>query len=289
MSELCLPDDLMILAETGRVSSADVANLKANIFPDGLSYRAQAETLFAIDLAAFEVCPEWRIFLNEIIARFVCADETRLESRSDWLKICLSRKGLVDSKSRFELILRVVELAPDRPGTIRALALRQVAEAVLNHAGPLARNDKANAGVILACDVARIEAILICGDAHTLSREEAAILLDLHNRSDQRRNARSWNDLFVSTMARHIEGSRIVNISRPKAVKDDALDEFEQLISASVEDIRSNAGDYIEPFRLQAPKTGLFGLPSNAEMLPQDVELHDNVHVLSRHRMAGMR
>jgi hypothetical protein len=90
------------------------------------------------------------------------------------------------------------------PAALAALALRQVAAAILDGEGPLASGVRAGAAVIGEDEVGLIRRILFSvegADALAITRIEAEVLFELNDRTDQASNDPAWSYLFVKAIA----------------------------------------------------------------------------------------
>lgn len=211
MGELQLPRPVAEILDRKRITDADVKMLRADIFGDGVVSRKEADLLFALDTGCDDKCAAWTDFFVEAMVDFVVHQEKPRGyisvENAEWMVRAISRDDLVDTVTEMEVLVRALEAAQTSPETLSAFALKQVAHAVLDGAGPLARGGELQPGVIGEAEVAMLRRILYAfgGEGNiAISRAEAEVLFDLNDRSVEAENHASWSDLFVKAVANYL-------------------------------------------------------------------------------------
>lgn len=210
-TRLATPDYAQLLADPSRIDPADVLRFRREVFQDGIVHPAEADALFALNDAIGDKCAEWNEFFVEALTDFtVHQAEPRgyvsLEN-AGWLASRIAHDGVVDSASELELLVRVMATARECPASLSGFALAQVAYAVIEGDGPLARGLQLTRGVIGEAEVELLRTVLYAGGGASglsISRKEAEILFDLNERTDAAANHPSWQDLFVRATANYL-------------------------------------------------------------------------------------
>ncbi len=200
-----------LLERPGVISERDVKRFRREVFQDGFVSQVEADAVFALNDAVKTKCPEWNEFFIETMTDFtVMQAEPRgyvSNANAQWLVNSISHDGVVDSASELELLVRVLAKSHDCPPALARFALAQIAYAVIEGEGPLARGMQLTKGVIGAAEVELLRTVLYAaGGANglSISKQEAEILFDLNERSDPSRNDPSWQDLFVRATANYL-------------------------------------------------------------------------------------
>jgi hypothetical protein len=221
------------LAAKNRITADDVLLLRGQVFRDGVVTPEEAESLFALDAAATEKCPEWPVFFIEAITDYIVHQEKPAgyvsEANSEWLIGAVSHDCMVDTLIELELLVSVLEKAKFSPANLSAYALEQVKHAVVDGIGPLA-NGELMPGRITKAEVELLRRILYAfgGDGNiAVTRAEAEVLLVINEHTAEAANDPSWNDLFVKAMASFVMCSAGYEApTREQALRQDAfLDE----------------------------------------------------------------
>ncbi|MEM9999965.1 MAG: hypothetical protein AAF940_03695 [Pseudomonadota bacterium] len=207
MGELVLPEMVNALVTRNRVTAEDVLVLRRDVYRDGVSERAEAEALFAIDRACRDRCPEWDVFMVEAVTDYLVETEAPhgyiSNDNAQWLIRAISTDGIVDTRTEIELLIKVLERAKHSPAVLSAFALQQVAEVVVNGEGALAKGRQAQAGVVTAVDVEMMRRVLYAfgGDQQAMvTREEAEVLFDINDATADADNDPAWADLFTKAI-----------------------------------------------------------------------------------------
>lgn len=131
MGELILAAPVVGLAKKGRIATADVQLLRAEVFRDGVATRAEAEAHFALHSSCTDQCVEWPSFFVEAVTDYIVAQEKHAgyisEDTAAWLIRAISRDGKVDTPLEMELLINVLAKAKSSPASLSAYALVQYA------------------------------------------------------------------------------------------------------------------------------------------------------------------
>lgn len=231
MGELHLPRPVTEILERARITDADVAALRADVFKDGAVSRNEADLLFALDTGCAETCDAWVEFFVEALVDYIVHQEQPQgyvsADNAQWLTRAISRDGVVDTVSEMELLVRCLEAARSAPDTLSAFALKQVAHAVLDGKGALARGGALASGTIGEAEVNLMRRVLYAfgGEGNVaITRAEAEILFDLNDRTSEAGNHPSWSDLFVKAVANYLMCASGYNApTRAEALRRDAF------------------------------------------------------------------
>lgn len=227
-----------LLKTPGVIGPQDVRHFRREVFQDGIVSQIEADAVFDLNDSISSKCAEWNEFFVEVMTDFtVFQAEPRgyvSNANAKWLVERISHDGVVDTSTELELLVRVLARATDCPPALAGFALAQVAFAVVHGEGPLARDMKLTKGVIGAAEVELLRTILYAaGGSNGLSicKQEAEILFDLNEYTDQARNHPSWQDLFVRANANYLMAasgnrapSRAEAIARQEWLGDNEVD-----------------------------------------------------------------
>lgn len=230
MPENHWPPAIAAIAVRGEIRPEDVARLRATVYGNAVVSAEEAEWAFALDEAVLTGCPEWTEFFVEAVTDFVVRQNDPEgyvpEDKAAWLIAAIGRDGAVKTASELELLVKVVEAAVSTPPSLSAFALKQVANAVVEGRGPLARGRSLEPGIVGAADVELMRRILFAfggQGAVGISREEAEVLFDLNDRSREADNHPAWSDLFVKCVANFLMAARgYAVLSRQEALRREA-------------------------------------------------------------------
>lgn len=222
------------ISNAGRIDPQDVLGLRRMVFQDNAVAIAEADAMIELDMDCPEKCPEWVEFFLEALTDFTVRQmkpEGHIsEENAAWLIRAISRDGRIAAITELELLIRVLEVASSAPASLSNYALKQVADAVLDGSGPLAKGGQLEPGVINAYEVHLIRRILhaMSGPGGlSVTREEAELLFRMNERSLHDANDSSWNDVFVKSIANYVCG----HSRHTLASREDALRHYEFLES----------------------------------------------------------
>ncbi|QKV17771.1 hypothetical protein [Oricola thermophila] len=196
------------LIDKGHVTDEDVLNLRREVYRNGVVNREEASGLFAFDQHATKKPDSWREFFVEAIADYIVVQEAPRgyisEANAEWLIENISKDGVVDHRTELELLIKSMELANSVPPKLAAFALQQVANAVLEGKGVIARDRELKPGVIGETEVELLRRILYASGSDgsvAVTRNEAEVLFDLNDRTSEAENHPSWSELFIKAIA----------------------------------------------------------------------------------------
>jgi hypothetical protein len=195
------------LCDSGRITADDVLALRREVFPDGVVSSAEAQSVFRLDEACAEKCPEWtRFYVDALTDYFVWQSEPRGyvdAARARELLDAVHRDGRIDALSELELLLNVVHWCVDCPAELSRAALDAVKESVLRPSGAPFGAGREPA-VITAEDVELIRKLIYAPGSPggiTVTLEEAELLFALDRETESEKNAETWPDLFAKAVA----------------------------------------------------------------------------------------
>lgn len=199
---------------SNRVTARDVKRMRAAVYADGIVSRAEAEMIFGVANSDTETCPAWHAFFVEAVTDHIVHQALPAgymsEDNADWLIGAIAKDGIVETMTELELLVTVLEKAKASPERLVAFALRQVADAVIDNKGPLARVPGRMPNVVDRWEVELLRRILYAfGGAGNIAitRAEAEVLFAINDRTVEEMNHASWNELFVKAMASFVMGS----------------------------------------------------------------------------------
>lgn len=215
MSKYTMPEPLVAIAKSGKVTAQDVLTMRREAFGnDDKIDRQEAEWLFEIDRFAVEKSREWEMFFAEAMVDHVVhqtSPQGRIsDENADWLISCMAQEGMVDGAASFEMLVKVLEAATMSPDALVRFALEQVGNAVCNNAGPLcddARRTNRERHVITKSDVEQMRRIMYAfgGDGGmAVTKSEAEFLFNLNDKTHEFDNDPAWSDFFVRAIGNYV-------------------------------------------------------------------------------------
>ncbi len=200
-----------LLSDPQRITDEDVLRFRREVFGDGIVSHTEACKLFALNDAVSDKSNKWIEFFLEAMTDYTVnqAEPRGYVSRqnAEWLVNRIAHDGVVESATELELLIRILAKARDCSSGLAAFALAQVAYAVVEGEGPLARGLQLTKGVIGEPEVELLRTVLYAmGGANgmSISRQEAEILFDINDRTDAEKNHPAWRDLFVSATGNYL-------------------------------------------------------------------------------------
>jgi hypothetical protein len=178
-------------------------------FGVGVASRREVEALLSLAAACGGACGTWPASLIEEAARCIVHRDRPSGSltgaKAAWLTGAIAKNGRIETVAGFDLLVRVLENAGSAPTALALLALEEVALAVVDGAGPLARGRASFPGIIEAAEVDLIRRILKPSyGGREISRAEADVLFRINDGTVEEMNDPSWNTLFVRTITGHV-------------------------------------------------------------------------------------
>lgn len=196
------------LIERKAVTDADVLRLRREVYRNGVVNREEARDIFALDHLVTDKPESWREFFVEAIVDYVVEQEAPRgyisNANAEWLVDAISHDGVVDYRTEFELLIKVIERAHHVPAHLAAFALDQVAIAVIEGKGSVARGRTLTPGVIGEHEVEILRRILYASGGHgnvAITREEAEVLFHINDSTREADNHLSWTELFTKAVA----------------------------------------------------------------------------------------
>jgi hypothetical protein len=210
MAELIMSSQLATFIERGRVDVRDVMDMRQSVFANGVLCKDDAIGLLAVHANCTMKCAEWDVFFVEALSDFLVENVEPAgyvnEKQAKWLMSAISRGKHVASRSELELLITVLEKSKRSPDVLSAFALSQIADAILDHKGPLSDQDRRH-GVITARDVDLLRRVLYAfgGEGSIgITKSEAEVLFRLNDKSLESENDPAWSDLFVKAIANYM-------------------------------------------------------------------------------------
>lgn len=197
------------IAARGEITAEDVLALRRRVYGKGCVTDEDVEQVFALNDRLMDLRdPEWPAFFVEALCDYL-VDQAEphgyvSEQNADWLIARISRSNRVDGSTELELLIRVLERAQASPPALVSFALEQVRHGVVHGEGCIGRSRRLTPGVIGADEVELIRRILYAfgGDGNIgITRQEAAVLMDINDMTAEAENHPSWSDLFVKALA----------------------------------------------------------------------------------------
>jgi len=204
-------DLLMLVAEGGTITAAQILKLRWEVFGDGVVDRAEAEALFDLNDACTLKAPAWNdFFVDSLTDYFVWRQKPRGYLGDDACRFLIervTRDGRIDGPTEMELLVNIVHWARAVPEDLLVLVLSAVKDSVLSGGGLLFGPKRRRGGVIDRADVEIIARLVYAGGGgggHTITRREADLLFDLNDATVASENADTWRELFVKAVASHL-------------------------------------------------------------------------------------
>jgi hypothetical protein len=199
-------------AAAGRIGTEEILELRRAGWADGKMDPDEAETLFHANDHLPDASVEWCDFFVEALSEFIVNTVAPKgyvdEDMAEELIVRIDRDGRVGTLAELELLVRVSEKAVAVPAALKAYALKQVEDAVLNGDGPTRRGTLDPAGVnATECTLLR-RLIFAPGSERpaAVSKAEAETLFRIKDLTLYETNAPEWERLFVQGVANFLLG-----------------------------------------------------------------------------------
>lgn len=197
MSELRLPFPANVIAGKGKINARDVALLKAEAFPQGITTVDGAVVLFALNGACLDTCPEWAQFFVESLTDFIvdrCHPAGTLdETKALWLERMLAADGIIASTLEFELLHAVLGRAQHVPDSLKVFALSQIRHAIHSDSGAYSRLRDGSRKGVCETDLAYARLVIESGNSEGYaSAAEYRVLLSIDAIAQPGLNVNGW-------------------------------------------------------------------------------------------------
>lgn len=195
----------------GEITAADVMTLRQGVFADGVVDRDEVDLIFYLNDRNVEKDVAWKDFFVESLTNyFVWRQEPRglLSDQDGALLIArVTRDGKIEHDGEFALIVNIITKAGQCPEDVVLLALGAVEDSVINGSGKLFGAGRRRPGVIDEGEVEVIRMVVFGGGGGggpTVTRREAEMLFRLNNKTSGKKNAATWQGLFVTAVGSHL-------------------------------------------------------------------------------------
>jgi len=193
----------------GKITADDVRKLRYSVFWKGVVTPDDAEMAFVLnDKLENGADPSWKPFFVEALTDYIVNQaEPRgyiSDENADWLIGHITNSGQVDTPCQLELLVTVLEHAKLSPVKLVTFALEQVKWGVIRCQGYIGACHQNEPGVVDKAETELVRRILFAygGDGNvSVTRQEAGILFDINDATDETKNDPAWSDLFVKALA----------------------------------------------------------------------------------------
>jgi hypothetical protein len=189
------------IAADGIVSEDEALSLRAEIFPDGVVSRAEADALLRLNECVRSDADAWRAVFVEALCDHMLMDESvdghLSEPRTRWLERALMADGRIDRDTEVALLAKLLERASSTPSGFHGFVRDRIFQ-LLTAPPPV------NLG---APEVELIRRVLFAeggSKSIAVSREEAEWLFAIDAAADGGVHHESWRDLFVKAICNHL-------------------------------------------------------------------------------------
>lgn len=201
MSDQSLETRLGAIGADGYVTADEVLFLRKTVFSDGIVSAAELDALFALGDRAPEGDPEWPQFFAEVAADFYLREEEPqgylTAEEFDSLKARVTRNGSANALEVF-LLVKLMETAERTPLDMAAFTGEQIKQSILKKPG---------GPVVEKSDAMLLRRFLFAagGDGNVgVTREEAELLFDINDATENASNSPAWTELFVQGVVNHL-------------------------------------------------------------------------------------
>jgi hypothetical protein len=223
-------------ATAGRISAEEILGLRQTGWADGTMDQGEADAIFQLndqlsDTGGAEVSGDWADFFVEALTEFVLAGAAPRgfvsDAQANWLIGHLARDGRVETMAELALLERLFDKAERVPEKLKAFALAEIEQTVLEGTGPTRNGGEIAATHITATECALLRKFVFsfAGDtAGGVSQAEAEMLFRIKDATLGAPNAPEWEALFVQGVGNFLMGyNRFEQVSNERAAE---LDRF---------------------------------------------------------------
>jgi hypothetical protein len=226
---MAIGEVLARVTASGAITAEDAIVVRRAVYGRELAVTPdEMDKMLEIDEAARTADSSWTQLLSEAGADFIVNQLPPAgyvsEENAAWLVERIAKDAVVKTRRELDLLVHVIEQATSAPGSLAALALRQVELAIMEGKGPLSGNGLERGRMSAeAVDVLRRILYAFGGNgAVAVTRSEAEVLFDLNDATTAADNDPSWNDLFVKAIASYLMAvSGYAPPSREQALADE--------------------------------------------------------------------
>ncbi len=215
MGGATLPSQFEDLAKSilagGQITADDVMTLRQGVFADGVVDRDEADFIFYLDAQGSENDDAWYSFFVDVLSDYFIWQQyprgVLSEEDGAYLVERISHDERIDHLSEFALLVNIIFRAHQSPEAVILLALEALEESVLAGSGKLFGKGRRRPGVIDEDEVEIIRKVVYGsggGGSLRITRREAELLFKLNNATAERKNARGWQELFVSAVGNYL-------------------------------------------------------------------------------------
>ena len=217
------------------LSADDVLALRQSFYADSKISIAEADDIFAINTQIIQKPQEWYDFFIGAITDFLIRQTPPIgyidEATALWLIQRIDYDGVVELITEYELLMHILYYAVDVPERLKEYALNQVKLCVLTREGALINGQTLTAGRVDAYDVECLRRIFYAcsGEGGTgISAQEAEILFELDELTQNADNHPSWKEFFVKANLNFL-----MTMGMPKAVSRERMLQNQEWLNSS--------------------------------------------------------
>lgn len=198
------------IADSGRITAEDVSALRKQVFADGVTDAAEADTVFTLEDACAEKDESWsQFYVDALTDYYVWRAVPRgyvSEGQARELIHRIARNNRIESATELELVVNIVHWAESCPAELAEFVLFAVRESVLDP-------DEAAYGrgrrpkVIDPVDVELIRRAIYAPATDggiAVTRLEAEVIFDLNDATAHSENHPAWKELFVYAIGNYL-------------------------------------------------------------------------------------
>jgi hypothetical protein len=189
------------IAADGIVSEDEALSLRAEIFPDGVVTRAEAEALLRLNDCVRRDADAWRaVFVEALCDHMIMGEDLEghlSEPRTRWLEQALMADGRIDRDAEVALLAKLLERAASAPVGFHGFVRDRIFQ-LLTAPPPVDLG---------AREVDLIRRVLFAeggSKSIAVSRDEAEWLFAIDAAADGGAHHESWRDLFVKAICNHL-------------------------------------------------------------------------------------
>lgn len=210
-----VPHAIHTIAEKGFVDRDDVAQLRLQVFVQGVVSPQEAEAMFWLNECTAKGVPEWGAYFASALCDHYVHHQWPQgyvdEASGERLATRILRDGRIAGANELELLISIIEESSSTPEQLVLFALGEVRATVFTGAGPTRKGVPAEPGVITREEVSLVERViygLAAQGCPAVSRAGAEILFDLNRKISAVGNPPGWSGLFINAIASYVLAGR---------------------------------------------------------------------------------